>query len=317
MRIGDRVRLLKGTEEGIIVNFKGRDIVEIEIEDGFVIPALKKEVVVIDKRESQAFKEKEESVETAPAEEPGRTGYLAEGIYLGLKREDAGHVRSYIINQTEDIILYSLKLREKKKIHGWAHGVIRPFSFSETGLLPFAIFHKSTQLIVQILIHVKEASLTTEPFNTTLNLSEGILKESTWVESARETLSLINMSDLQSPEINPDELKEKMLEHPATPLPKKNDLPAASGMVVDLHIDAEKSHLSPDEILLYQLDEFEKAFDRALLANAPKLTVIHGVGAGKLRAEIHKRLSRKKEVKYFEDAAKEKFGYGATAIWFR
>ena len=45
MRIGDRVRLLRETGEGIIVNIKGDKIVEIEIEDGFVIPALKNEVV--------------------------------------------------------------------------------------------------------------------------------------------------------------------------------------------------------------------------------------------------------------------------------
>ena len=55
MRIGDRVRLLRGTEEGIIVNIKGDKIVEVEIEDGFIIPAMKNEVVVIDKKEAEEF----------------------------------------------------------------------------------------------------------------------------------------------------------------------------------------------------------------------------------------------------------------------
>ncbi len=43
MRIGDKVRLLRGTEEGRIVKIKDNKIVEIEIEDGFIIPAMKNE----------------------------------------------------------------------------------------------------------------------------------------------------------------------------------------------------------------------------------------------------------------------------------
>ena len=49
---------------------------------------------------------------------------------------------------------------------------------------------------------------------------------------------------------------------------------------------------------------------------AISLKVIHGIGSGKLRSEIHKRLSQRKEVKYFEDGDKEKFGFGSTIIYF-
>ncbi|MCK5701231.1 MAG: DNA mismatch repair protein MutS, partial [Cyclobacteriaceae bacterium] len=55
MKIGDRVRLLRGTEEGTIVSIKGDKLVEVEIDDGFIIPALKNEVVVIDKKEAEEF----------------------------------------------------------------------------------------------------------------------------------------------------------------------------------------------------------------------------------------------------------------------
>lgn len=74
--------------------------------------------------------------------------------------------------------------------------------------------------------------------------------------------------------------------------------------------------LKSNEILDYQLNEFEKAYDNALLTNSEILKIIHGIGAGILRNEIHKRLSMKKEVKFFEDADKERFGFGSTIIYF-
>ena len=78
---------------------------------------------------------------------------------------------------------------------------------------------------------------------------------------------------------------------------------------------ADKDSIGND-ILGVPLDEFEKAYDNALVMNTEKLKIIHGRGAGILRNEIHKRLSKKMEVKFFEDADKERFGFGSTIIYF-
>ena len=40
--------------------------------------------------------------------------------------------------------------------------------------------------------------------------------------------------------------------------------------------------------------------------------LIHQMGW--LRKEIHRQLSRNKDIKFFEDARKEKFGFGATLV---
>jgi dsDNA-specific endonuclease/ATPase MutS2 len=45
-----------------------------------------------------------------------------------------------------------------------------------------------------------------------------------------------------------------------------------------------------------------------------EITFIHGVGNGVLRDSIHKRLSGNKNVQYYEDVQKDKFGYGATKV---
>ena len=57
---------------------------------------------------------------------------------------------------------------------------------------------------------------------------------------------------------------------------------------------------------------FEQKLEQAVAVGADEITFIHGVGSGKLRQEVHRRLSQHPNVAYFKDAQKEKFGFGAT-----
>ncbi len=89
--------------------------------------------------------------------------------------------------------------------------------------------------------------------------------------------------------------------------------------VVDLHIEKltdEWLHLSNFEILTLQLKEFEKWYELAAAHHQTNMIVIHGVGTGKLRDEIHDILKTKKEVKTFINQYDPRFGYGATEIYF-
>jgi hypothetical protein len=98
---------------------------------------------------------------------------------------------------------------------------------------------------------------------------------------------------------------------------RQNLEPARS--VVDLHIEKltdSWKHLSNFEILSLQLKAFEKYYDLAVAHYQPSLTIIHGVGVGKLRDEIHDILRAKKEVKSFVNQYSNQFGYGATEIFF-
>lgn len=55
MHIGDRVRLLHDKEEGIVRRIIDDRLVEVEIDDGFIIPVLKKELVTIASYEKESF----------------------------------------------------------------------------------------------------------------------------------------------------------------------------------------------------------------------------------------------------------------------
>ena len=97
------------------------------------------------------------------------------------------------------------------------------------------------------------------------------------------------------------------------------NLPPARS-VIDLHMEKLSDnwkHMSNFEILTMQLKEFEKWYELAVAHYQPTLIVIHGVGSGKLRDEIHDILKTKKEVRYFINQYHPQYGYGATEIFFQ
>jgi dsDNA-specific endonuclease/ATPase MutS2 len=47
------------------------------------------------------------------------------------------------------------------------------------------------------------------------------------------------------------------------------------------------------------------------------IAIIHGVGTGKLKDEVHESLRLKKEVKSFVNQYNPLYGYGATEIYFQ
>ncbi|MEP7164170.1 MAG: Smr/MutS family protein [Ferruginibacter sp.] len=99
----------------------------------------------------------------------------------------------------------------------------------------------------------------------------------------------------------------------------RENLPAARS-VVDLHIEKltdNWKHLSNADILSMQLSAFEKYYELAVAHRQPELIVIHGVGEGILRDEIHERLRLKDEVKSFVNQFHHSYGYGATEIYFK
>lgn len=90
--------------------------------------------------------------------------------------------------------------------------------------------------------------------------------------------------------------------------------------VVDLHIDKiidSWQHLSNKQILDMQLREFEKYYELALLHQLDRMIVVHGIGKGRLREDIHDLLRVKKEVKSFVNQYHHQFGFGSTEIYFK
>jgi hypothetical protein len=126
-------------------------------------------------------------------------------------------------------------------------------------------------------------------------------------------------------DVYPDKQEEEKPEY-FTPGLKPYDIKdarrhlAPSRSVVDLHIEKLSDNwkgLSNTAILDIQLREFEKWYDLAIAHRIPHMIVIHGIGKGRLRDDIHDILRRKKEVRSFVNQFHPSFGWGATEIYFQ
>ncbi len=85
---------------------------------------------------------------------------------------------------------------------------------------------------------------------------------------------------------------------------------------VDLHIEElieNVKGLSNIEMLNIQIEKFEKTMDKAFENNLKKIVFIHGVGNGRLKAEIINRLQHIKGIT-FHDASHKEYGFGATQV---
>ncbi len=88
---------------------------------------------------------------------------------------------------------------------------------------------------------------------------------------------------------------------------------------LDLHIErltGDWQNLSSLEKLTLQLETLEKYVDLAIAHHLTSMIIIHGVGTGKLRDEVHEVLKYRRGIKTFVNQYDPRFGYGATEVYF-
>jgi dsDNA-specific endonuclease/ATPase MutS2 len=83
-------------------------------------------------------------------------------------------------------------------------------------------------------------------------------------------------------------------------------------MIVDLHIVTESEHP-----LSVQIDLFERELDRALVCGHEGMVVIHGIGEGILKREVHRICSLHPHVSEYRNEYHPLYGWGSTKIVFR
>ena len=79
MKVGDKVRFLSEVGGGTVTGFQGKDIVLVEDEDGFDIPMLKSQVVVIGQEEYEKAAEYRDRIRVLEKELGKQEGGLSNG----------------------------------------------------------------------------------------------------------------------------------------------------------------------------------------------------------------------------------------------
>lgn len=314
MNIGDKVRLMHGQEEGIITRFLDRNLVEVEIEDGFTIPVLQKELVVIAKEEKNYFREQQATKSTTKASAVKEI-ISEKGIYLSFLPVNDEKLSLHLVNNTDFIILASVSLEEKTNQYGIFADKLDSKSAAKINNWMIKDFDKWSPLFLQIIYHRSNY----------FSLKQPLLKKVTFRAASffkkKSNTPILNKDgyviqiDENQKTVDPDELKERFFAH--SHFENKDHQQPKVEKVVDLHIEKltrDFQNLGNEEILKLQLDYFEKKLDVAIRAGLDEITFIHGIGNGILRQNIHKILSQSPHISFYKDAMKEKFGFGATLV---
>lgn len=102
--------------------------------------------------------------------------------------------------------------------------------------------------------------------------------------------------------------------------PKHGTKISAAEDIIDLHLHQSqvgKGKIPANDALFHQIEEFERALDRAIAAGKMEFRVVHGLGKGKLKQEIYKLLDKHPQVKSYENAYHSRYGYGSTIIYLK
>lgn len=317
MNVGDKVRMLRGKEEGIVTRIIDQKLIEIEIEDGFHIPVLKNEVVVVAREEASYFRREEAPAKNALPQPPAKSKPGQEGYFVSFKPLNDRLLSIHLINNTEDVILYSILEEKHGKLESLLFGHLKARQAHKFTQADMQAFDQWPAWHIRLLPHPDKA-VETLPAALHQRIQP---KANTFFKSLRDTPVLNTKSYLVH--LNPSaklaaaaaqEIQERLQN------PKEEKIVNISGpgpAVVDLHIEKlveQHKELSASEMLQLQLETFDRALDRAIAGGMEEITFVHGVGNGVLRKEIHRRLGTLNNIAWFKDAQKEKWGYGATQV---
>lgn len=351
IKVGDKVRFLNTTGGGIVTRFRGKDQVLVEDEDGFEIPALIRECVVVGgdndmqvrsshrpRIQPQAqvqqpqpkpqSKPEEVKVEETPEGERLNI-HLA---YLPLEPtkviQDSGY-EVYFINDSNYYIFFNYMNRQNNSWMSRYSGLVEPNTKIFMEEFGKEDLNDLERVCVQMIAFKKDKpyslknSISVELHIDTVKFyKQHCFMENDFFEDDAMIYSVVR-NDVPEKEllISAAELQEAMFQKaredrraPQSIVKKKSD---GAILEVDLHITElldNTNGLSNADMLTYQLDKFHEILSKYANQKGQKIVFIHGKGDGVLRKAIEKELKTRYKQHYYQDASFREYGFGATMV---
>ncbi|WP_321519287.1 DUF2027 domain-containing protein [uncultured Bacteroides sp.] len=349
MKIGDKVRFLSEVGGGIVTGFARNEQVIVESEDGFEVPMLIRECVVIetddynlrrkpaDTSRSGSKEAKPEAKITAPQiiSPPVETREgEALNVFLAYVPVDSRAIsttpfEAYLVNDSNYYIYYNYLNAEGKAWNSRSHGLIEPNTklfleeFTKDSLnelehvaVQLIAFKDSKTFILKPAVSV-ELRIDTVKFYKLHTFRESVFFEdpSLVYDIVKDNQPAKQMY-VSAQEIEEALLAKKNVDRPAaTPIVKKvikNEV-----IEIDLHINElldDTSNMSHKEILDYQLGKFREILEENKNKKGQKIVFIHGKGDGVLRKALLEELKYKYKTYQSQDASFKEYGFGATMV---
>lgn len=354
MKIGDKVRFLNSVGGGIVKGFQGKDIALVEDADGFEIPTLIRECVVVGESDMQVHSKNTPKVQPCAIEEEKAVKQIPpakevpeetpEGerlnVFLAYLPTDPKAIQTcgyeaYFVNDSNYFLFFNYMSRENNSWTSRFHGEIEPntkifleefrkqdLNSLERVCVQLIAFKKdkpySLKNAASVELHLDTVKFyKLHCFMENDYFDEGAILYPIIRNDLPEREMLISATDLQ------EAMRQKVREdRRSTPQPiaKRKGGGSSAIIEVDLHIAElldNTNGLSNADMLHYQLDKFNEVMTQYANAKGQKIVFIHGKGEGVLRKAIEKELKTKYKQHYFQDASFREYGFGATMVTIR
>jgi hypothetical protein len=282
---------------------------------------MRKEVVLVSQEEANYF-EREETPRRSgpPSRQEVEEVKVGRGVYLAYTQFNDRQLDLYLVNATGFNLPYAIGEESGENFRGIAAGLLESQNYIKLKDMLVSEFDKWPSLVVQLLFHREGYYSLREPLVRKMKY-----KASTFFKSERKApllnkpafLFQVDEGMAGGKPIDPDKLKERMYANTQEQDTANRITFSRPPARVDLHIEQltnKYDSMNKNEMIELQLRAFEENLDKAIATGMEEITFIHGVGNGVLRDAIHRKLSKTDHIRYFEDAMKEKFGYGATLV---
>lgn len=340
MKVGDKVRFLNAVGGGVVKEIRGKDVVLVEDEDGFDVPVLTRECVVIEsiiisETPQQAVvanfhaENKAKLPEVVIEETPEGESISTALAFLPMeeKKLSSSSYEAYLINDSNFYLAYTYISQTE---NGWKmrnQGEVEPNTKIFIDEFDKSSLNDLEKVCIQFIAYKKDKPFKLKtPFSVELNIDTvkfyklHSFRENDYFDENALIYPLVRR-DIAEQElhISAEELKKAMHEkdsdhRPRHQIAKKKDNPT---LEVDLHITElldNLNGLSSADMLDYQMKIFNEVMMKNLKQKGQKMVFIHGKGDGVLKKAIYDELNKKYKSVYVQDASFREYGFGATMV---
>ena len=341
IKAGDKVRFLNAVGGGVVKSVINKMMASVEDDDGFEVPILISELVLIDDSQSmntekwhahiRANEKKEdqpelkEKLKTEPKYVAGKDAPDCHFAFVPQNSANPveGELKVYLVNNSNHFVLYNYSHLKNKIYRSVESGKMNPnskrclesFTQMELNELPDFQF--------QLVFFREESSKLVSPVVKTIQMNPvRFYRQNSYVKTTFFDQNVIIFSLLE-PEMESEMTKLTELDLNKPFLDKDEPKVQIKRTVspdlveIDLHIHElleNTNGLANHDLLEVQLGRFRNELETAIANGARRIVFIHGIGNGTLKQELRKELSTKYKKYYFQDASFKEYGYGATMV---
>lgn len=338
IKVGDKVRFLNAVGGGVVKSVINKTMVNVEDYDGFEVPTLISELVVVDDANSmnsekrhakiRADERKEVKKEQPKVEPKYIAGKDTPDFYFAFVPQDEknpvdGELKVYLVNNSNNFVLYNYSHLKNKVYRSVESGKMNPNSKRYLESFTRMDLNELPDFQFQLVFFREEAAKLEAPLVKSLRLNPVKFYRQNSYEKTKYFAQNAIVFSLLEPDMETEvsklsdaDLTQVVLEKEEPKIVVKRTV-SPDLVEIDLHIHElleDTRGMANHEMLEVQLGRFRNELETAIANGTRRIVFIHGIGNGTLKQELRKELSTKYKKYYFQDASFKEYGYGATMV---